>query len=327
MNILIVNNSKIPVFEYGGTERVIWYLGKELLKLGHSVSYLVQEGSHCDFAKVYFIDPNKSYNDQIPDFVDMVHFNFEPQQKIEKPYLVTMHGNCNDDRLLDINTVFVSKNHAERFGSDSFVYNGLDWDDYGKVNFNEKRSHFHFLGNAAWRVKNVQGAIDIIKKAKGERLMVMGGVRFNMNMGVRLTFHPRIRFAGMVGGAQKNVLLQQSKGLIFPVRWHEPFGLAIIESLYFGCPVIGTPYGSLSELVHKDVGTLSVNSADLTKAVTSIEQFDPKKCHQYALDSFNSKVMAIHYLEKYEKVLNGHSLNKKEPQLIEIQKEKFLPFN
>lgn len=39
MRILIVHNSVIPAHKYGGTERVIWYLGKELVKQGHKVRF------------------------------------------------------------------------------------------------------------------------------------------------------------------------------------------------------------------------------------------------------------------------------------------------
>ena len=52
MHILLVNHAPIPVFAYGGTERVVWDLGKQLVALGHRVSYLVPTGSHCDFAQV-----------------------------------------------------------------------------------------------------------------------------------------------------------------------------------------------------------------------------------------------------------------------------------
>ena len=41
MHILFVNHAPIPVFAYGGTERVIWDLGKSLVRIGHRVSYLV----------------------------------------------------------------------------------------------------------------------------------------------------------------------------------------------------------------------------------------------------------------------------------------------
>jgi len=203
----------------------------------------------------------------------------------------------------------------------------LDWDDYGKIVFNNSRAYFHFLGDAAWRVKNVRGAIDVVLQTKQERLSVLGGTRLNFRMGFRFTFSPRISFYGTVGGEKKNRLLSNSKGLIFPVRWHEPFGLAITESLYFGCPVFGTPYGSLPEIVTKDVGYLSNHKNDLSQAITHAADFDKRKCHEYAAEYFNARRMAECYIEKYESVLNGNSLNPKPPALVEIQKEKFLAWN
>ena len=326
MNILIAHKGIIPVTNYGGTERVIWYLGKELSKLGHTVSYLVNKGSHCDFAKVIFIDSSKDLATQIPQETDIVHFNFFPPEQIAKPYVITMHGNVNDERKFDLNTIFVSANHAERFGSKAFVHNGLDWNDYQKPVTNNTRLYYHFLGNAAWRVKNVRGAINIIHKTKKETLKVLGGTRLNFNMGFRFTASPRIKFYGMVGGEKKFSLLNNSKGLIFPVRWHEPFGLAITESLFFGCPVFGTPYGSLPEIITKDVGFLSAESIELKQAIENENTFSAKACHEYALENFNSKKMALQYVEKYFTVLNGGTLNKTNPSLLQVQTEKFLPF-
>ena len=326
MNILIVHQGIIPVTNYGGTERVIWYLGKELSKLGHSVSYLVNKGSYCDFAKVLFYDSAKSISSQIPDKTDVVHFNFQPAEPITKPYVITMHGNINDERAFDLNTIFVSANHAERFGSNVFVHNGLDWDDYTKPSLINSRDYYHFLGNAAWRVKNVRGAINIINQTKKEKLKVLGGNRLNINMGFRFTTSTRIAFYGMVGGNKKFSLLNGSKGLLFPVRWYEPFGLAITESLYFGCPVFGTPYGSLPEIVNSEVGFLSTKSIELQDAIKHKNNFSAKICHQYAVENFNSKKMALAYLEKYTVVLNDKSLNEHNPKLLQIQTERFLPF-
>lgn len=326
MNILIVNTGIIPVTKYGGTERVIWYLGKELVKMGHKVTYLVKHGSYCKFARILFFNPAQNINEQIPDDIDVVHFNFPPAQEIKKPFIVTLHGNINDQRLLNVNTVFVSKNHAERFGSTSYVYNGMDWDDYEKPVLNSKRNYYHFLGNAAWRVKNLRGAIGIIKNTKAEKLKVLGGSRLNFNMGFRFTLSPRIQFYGMVGGIKKSTLLNCSKGLLFPVRWHEPFGLAITESLYYGCPVFGTPYGSFSEIVNTEVGFLSAKSSELQHALENENHFSPKICHDYAVENFNSKKMALEYLEKYFVVLNGGTINETNPGLLKIQQEKFLPF-
>ena len=92
MHIMLVNAARIPVFAYGGTERVAWDLGLALVELGHEVTFLVPAGSSCSFAKVQFINPNKSWQAQIPSHVDVVHFQFHPGYEPEQPYLVTEHG-------------------------------------------------------------------------------------------------------------------------------------------------------------------------------------------------------------------------------------------
>lgn len=326
MNILIVLPSVIPAHKYGGTERVIWYLGKELKGLGHEVTFLVNEGSVCDFAKVLFLDKNKTIEDQIPSRIDLVHFHYVNPEIISKPYIITMHVNDDDLGILDKNTVFISRNHAERFGSKMYVHNGLDWNDYGDPNLAVSINSFHFLGNAAWRVKNLQGAIDTIKQTKNERLNVLGGHRINFKMGFRFTLSPRVSFYGMVGGEEKNNLLRSSKGLVFPVRWHEPFGLAIIESLYFGCPVFGTPYGSLPELVKSEVGFLTDSKSKLAEALQNSDSFSRATCHTYAMEEFNSKKMAMHYAKMYERVLNGECLNNDPPELMSSQNKGLLQF-
>ncbi len=315
--------------KYGGTERVIWYLGKELVKLGHTITYLVERGSHCDFAQVLYIDESKPISEQIPTDIDLIHFHFQPADinNIKVPYIVTFHGNRNHTDCFDLNTVFISKNHAERYGSSVFVHNGLDWSDYTKPDLTTTRTHFHFLGKGAWRVKNLSGAINIVNEIPKEKLVVIGGVRFNFNMGIRFTFSPKIKFMGMIGGEKKNQLLNSSKGLIFPVLWHEPFGLAIIESLFYGCPVFGTPYGSLPELVNQEVGFLSNEKNILKEAVEKHNSFSSKKCHDYALSEFNSRKMALAYLNQYDRVLSGHSLNQIQPKLLKIQEDKFLPWH
>lgn len=229
MNILIVENSIIPVSFYGGTERVIWDLGKELVKLGHKVTFLVKEGSTCKFASVLYINNQIPIVRQIPDDIQVVHFNSKQADLdlLDKPYIITIHGNYYNNDEFDKNVVFVSKNHANRYNSDSYVYNGLDWNAYSKSKLKVKREAFHFLGKASWGVKNLKGAIDIIKKTKTEKLNVLGGKRYServLKMGPSYLFSSKVSFKGMVGGKEKENYLNHSKGLIFPVKWHEPFG-------------------------------------------------------------------------------------------------------
>ncbi len=97
---------------------------------------------------------------------DFVHIHFQPKDKIEFPHLITIHGNLPEETQFFPNTNFVSKNHAKRYHADAFVYNGLNWDEYGKPDLKNERNYVHFFGKAAWRIKNVNGAIKMAKKTK-----------------------------------------------------------------------------------------------------------------------------------------------------------------
>ncbi|WP_184550808.1 glycosyltransferase [Mucilaginibacter sp. FT3.2] len=325
MKILIVNNTQIPAAKYGGTERMIWWLGKELNSLGHHISYLVAGGSSCPFAKVLVYDPAVDINLQVPDDVDLVHFHFQVTGFTKKPYLINVHDNPGFGRQLNQNSVFVSANQASRYGGDTFVHHGLDPDDYHKPDLSKKRIHTHFLAKAAWKVKNVKGAIDVATQS-GNKLIVLGGTRLNLKMGLRFTPNLNVRFKGMVNNDVKSTVLNSSKALLFPVLWHEPFGLAIIESLYFGCPVLGTPYGSLPELVPAEVGLLSNSISTLTNGLKAIGDFNNQLCHDYAIAHFTVKTMVQKYLLLYEQILNGQQLNTQTPTLQVANTVKYLPW-
>jgi len=325
LHILILYNGLIPTPKYGGTSRDVWYLGKELIKMGHRITFLVRQGSQCDFARVIALNPELSLASQIPEDVDLVHSHIPIWEPLPKPYMITLHGNSSDEREFDINTTFISRDHASRFGSEVYVYNGLGLEEYGKPQLDNPRSYLHFLGKAAWRVKNLKGCISIAK-ASGHPLKVLGGTRVNLKMGIRITLDRRISFEGMVGGKQKNRLINGSKALLFPVRWNEPMGLAVVESLYFGCPVFGTPYGALPELVTSEFGFLSNKKSDLVEALKNVDEYDRLRCHEYVCDNFASIHMAQNFLPLYEKVLNGEPLNSRPPKLIDPNPPRFLPW-
>ena len=324
MRFLIANNTKIPAVGYGGTERVIWWLGKEFVRLGHEVTYLVAPGSSCPFARVLPYDPAVPMPRQIPPDIDFAHFHFQIVTPVAVPYLITHHGNDAIAREYDINTVFVSLNHAQRHGARAFVHNGLDPEEYGPVDLHRPRRHLLFLGYARRPEKNLK-ACAAIARGCGLPLAIVGGRKKFGNAWFRLMGS---EYMGYLGGKEKNLVLQNSTALLFPVRWHEPFGLAVIEALYFGCPVFGTAYGSLPELITPEVGLLSNSRAKLTNAVqTLLPGWDRRKCHEYARAHFTCKQMAQNYLAMYGQVLEGKTLNPKKPRAQEtFSKDKLLPF-
>ena len=312
MKITIVNNGiKIPAHNYGGTERVIWGLAHELSKLGHEITFIVPKGSKCNFAKIIEYNQEIPLNNQIPKNTDLVHINFNLDEEIDFKHILTMHGNPSKDEKLPLNTVFVSKNHAERHNSSVYVQNGLLWENYPKINHNLQKNYFHYLAKGSWKVKNLSGAAKIAVKSN-EKLVVMGAEKWKLYNFKRKPFYslnPNIEYLGMVDNNTKFKIMQESKGLIFPVLWDEPFGLAMIESLYAGCPVFGTMYGSLPELINENVGFLSNDENEIVNAIRN-KKFSSKVCHEYAKNNFNSKVMTENYLKLYYKVIEGESLNK-----------------
>jgi glycosyltransferase involved in cell wall biosynthesis len=145
-------------------------------------------------------------------------------------------------------------------------------------------------------------------------------------MGFRLTLSPNVRFHGWVGAEEKRRFLPGSMGLVFPVRWHEPFGLAIVESLYFGSPVFGTPYGSLPEIVQPGYGFLSTDAGELAEALRGGGLLDPRACHAYAVERFGAPAMAEGYLRAYERVIGGEPLHAAPPRRRVPPDAGLLPF-
>lgn len=344
MKILFVRNTRIPTKTYDDPERLMVWLGRELLQMGHEPLFLVKKDSECSFAPVLTLDEKKPFYEQVPDDVDLVHFFYQPPRELlylGKPYLITCFDNATEAGAFDANTVFLSANHAARHGGEVYVYPGIDFNDYGQVLLDLPRNYFHFLGDAAWRGKNVRGAIDLAAHANS-RVHVIGGSRVNFRKGLRITLSPSARFHGVLNPDGRNMLLNGSKGLLFPIIWHEPFGLAVVESLYFGCPIFGTPYGALPELLCRkpnnegrkwtgqveacfsEFGCLSLKRSELVEAMRHANAFQPDRCYEYAMDCFSSGRMARDYLALYEKVLNGQPLHVQPPVLTEKPDGKFL---
>jgi glycosyltransferase involved in cell wall biosynthesis len=92
------------------------------------------------------------------------------------------------------------------------------------------------------------------------------------------------------------------------VLWEEPFGIAVIEALYFGAPVFATPYGSLPELVPAEAGFLSNSESALAEAVAN-NVYDRRAIQDWWSQHFTHLQMAKKYLRCYEKILDGETLH------------------
>ena len=104
---------------------------------------------------------------------------------------------------------------------------------------------------------------------------------------------------------------------MFPVRWHEPFGIAIIEALAKGRPVIGSSYGSLPELIgpEKQGGLVCKNYSEFERVISDPPiHFLSEQVRDYFEKNFTSRIMANNYLPFYEQVIQGIPLHSKPPK-------------
>ncbi len=309
MHIGIIVEATLPPRLYGGTERVVIWLGRALTELGHKVTYFAGPGSDIGFAACEPLSGPVPAARAKSLGIDLFHVHSGPfPEQAEVPLCTTMHGNADHARILHENTIFVSQDHARRHGGSAFVHNGMDERDYLTPDLDARGGNFTFLAKAAWRVKNVKGAIDVARKA-GSPIDILGGSRVNFKMGFRITLDPNARFHGMVDDTTKSRYLKPSRGMIFPVRWGEPFGIAVTEAFYFGVPVFATPYGALPELVTPETGHLSASASQLAEAAKGAEGYDRRAIHAHWQKHFTARTMALKYLEYYQRILDGETLH------------------
>jgi len=307
MKIAFKHSAIVPVKTYGGTERVLYWLMKELVSMGHEVTLLGPTGCEVMNIGVKY----QTYNSKIDaSRFDVVHF-FEPVAELPKdvPSLITIHGNGKPGETFHRNTVFLSKKHAQNHNATCYVYNGIDFSYYP---FDQHKTTswntFLFLAKAKWKVKNLRDCVRACKKSKKE-LYVAGGRAF--------TLSKQIHSMGMLADAQKLQLFKKCDALLFPVRWHEPFGIAVLEAYSQGLPVICSSYGSLPELVNSRTGIVCKNYNEFEDAVGKDKNtFDGASIRKYAEGNFSSRKMAEAYLTLYKKVISGEKLNPEQPKYM-----------
>lgn len=321
MRILIFHPVHLPARHYGGTERVVIWLARALAEIGHEVYVAALEGSQLPSAIRSVLIPAEQTalglaSRLFPANLDVVHLMAPASQEeidgLDAPYVMTIHGNGKSGEKFFENTVFLSQDHARRHHSSCFVYNGLDPQEY-RFNSQSRSGAYLFLSKTSWRVKNLAGAMKRCRRAKVP-LWIAGGERPWL---LRAVAHwtPGMEWLGSVGGDQKADVLSRARALLFPVLWNEPFGLVVVEALLSGTPVIAHSRGSMVELINDRVGALLEDSDEawIELLKRSDLPWKPLDCRQWAEEKFHYHRMARDYVELYQKVMQGESLNAVSP--------------
>lgn len=113
-----------------------------------------------------------------------------------------------------------------------------------------------------------------------------------------------IEYIGPVNDAQKLEFLGGASALLMPVRWDEPFGIVMAESLACGTPVIAFRRGATPEIVrHAETGFLCDDEEQMVEAVRSIGSLRRGACREDAEARFSADVMAGKYLELIQELM------------------------
>lgn len=113
-----------------------------------------------------------------------------------------------------------------------------------------------------------------------------------------------VRWIGSVGGAAKEELLRTARAVLFPLRWDEPGGTAVVEALSAGVPVVAMRRGVLPELVdHGVTGWLADDDEEFVGYLKRVDELDRDACREVAERRFSPAAMAARYETFYRRVL------------------------
>jgi glycosyltransferase involved in cell wall biosynthesis len=336
----------VPPKLYGGTERVVSYLTEELVKQGHDVTLFASGDSTtraelvpaCD--RALRLDPNCEDSlachmvlleevfqraldfDVIHFHIDYLHFPFSSRFAVD--HATTLHGRLNISDLARLykyfpETPLISISNSQReplrdVNWAATVYHGLPT---GLLGFVEQPSgYLAFLGRISPE-KRVDRAIEIAIRS-GLPLKIAAKVDradkeyFESCIRTKLD-HPMVEYIGEIGEHEKQEFLGGARALLFPVDWPEPFGLAMIEAMACGTPVIAFRRGSIPEVV--DEGSTGVIVDDVDAAVAAVEPTSLMS-RQRCRAQFEKRFTAARMAQDYVSVFRSLS---QEPETTELE--------
>ncbi|PYL06983.1 MAG: glycosyl transferase [Verrucomicrobia bacterium] len=333
-----------PLFEsvppklYGGTERVVSYLTEELVRQGHDVT-LFASGDSVTKARLVAgcrgslrLDKNcvdrlahqilmlervfqrAAEFDIIHFHVDYLHYPLSRRQPIT--HVTTLHGRLDIPDLVplyqefrDMPVISISNEQREplRWANwQATVHHGVPADMY---RFRaEPGTYLAFLGRISPE-KRVDRAIEIARRvqiplkiaAKVDRVD-----RDYFETVIEPLLHDSlVEFVGEIGEGEKDEFLGNAYALLFPIDWPEPFGLAMIEAMACGTPVIAYRNGAVPEVMEQGrTGFIVEELGDAVEAVRRVPELSRKRCREVFDHRFTATRMAHDYVQVFERLIN-----------------------
>jgi glycosyltransferase involved in cell wall biosynthesis len=185
------------------------------------------------------------------------------------------------------------------------VYNGVDLRNFP---FGESREDYLLFLGRFHPNKGADLAIEVARRLD-RRLILAAPAPPDDQRGwfdekVRPHLQGKVEWIGPVEGDAKARLLGRAAATLLPLRWDEPFGLVMIESMACGTPPVAMRRGAAPEIILDGVTGLLVD--DLDQFVAAVEQapsIDPYACRARVEQHFSVDRMVDDYLRLYRDYL------------------------
>ena len=275
---------------------VVW-LARGLAAAGDRVTLIAGHGSRVFEATVISVavdaarGPAFDIRPLLPPGLDILVTYAPLRVKPDHPWLRVLPGNRKPGVKAAPNIIYLSRDHARRHGSETFVYNGLDPAEF---QFRRDKDDYDLFLGRLHASKGYRWAVAGAKRLR-RRLLLAGGWRPSLSR--------YVKYVGSVGGTRKAELLAGAGALWMPALWDEPFGITLIEAMVSGTPVLGTRRGSLPEIVSPDVGALGDTLDELVELRARLDAMAPEACRTHVERHFTHHVMAEGYLQMFRAYL------------------------
>ncbi len=339
MNILLVSGPGISLKEpyNSGIEAFIVSFANQLIDEGHVVDVVAKEAEAS--AKFMLVNPftafaseklgffksfkeKRQFKNLDVDSYDVIHYNmFYPHLlkvglHFNKPSFLTLHSPA-DKRRISVyrkisrrsNLIFVAisarvKRQWDRaLGTDMpLIYNGINMDLWPT---NSLRNREYLLWSARiTEEKNVAAAICVAKHMQLP-LKIAGRIADQHYFDVQVKPHlsNQIQYVGHVTQRELSNLAKKASAYLATATWQEPFGLAALEMLASGVPIVGFNTAVPPNWKHESVSTTaSLRWQDLVELVRKSNAISPGTCAAFA-SNMNIQNMTSNYIKLYREVL------------------------
>jgi glycosyltransferase involved in cell wall biosynthesis len=327
---------RTPPRDYGPWEQVASTIAEGLVRRGHDVTLFATADSRTA-GRLHAVAPTGYEEDRTLDAkvceglhiaaamerageFDVIsnQFDFLPltySRLIRTPMVTTIHG-FSSERIVPVFAAYddiaryVAISDADRHPSltyDATIHHGIDLSQFtfrADPPAAGSGGHLLFLGRMHAH-KGADLAIDLAERT-GLPLVLAGIVQDADYFAERV--RPRlsrtITYVGPVGPAERDELLGGALALVHLIRFAEPFGLSVVESLATGTPVITHPLGSMPEIVADGrTGFLVEDMEAAVAAVGRLGSIDRAQCRADVQRRFTAERMVDDYEALFTRVV------------------------